>query len=153
MKTFKWKSCLKPNLSDYQLKLIMKFYRFYKNHPKDIKHIDILDLSRMFLFSFDPDHTLFNIVNKDISLELQGEWKELFADEYKKKREHEENVRKQMEKIVANGLYGSNIYGTYESMSRLLNSYSYSWTSADSTSALENCEWYDSVFSSLNRPF
>ena len=24
MKTFKWKSCVKPNLSDYQLKLIMK---------------------------------------------------------------------------------------------------------------------------------
>ena len=85
MKTFKWKSCLKPNLSDYQLKLIMKIYRFYKNHPKDIKHIDILDLSRMFLFSFDPDHTLFNIVNKGISLELQREWKELFPEEYKKK--------------------------------------------------------------------
>lgn len=153
MKTFKWKSCLKPNLSDYQLKLIMKIYRFYKNHPKDIKHIDILDLSRMFLFSFDPDHTLFNIVNKGISLELQREWKELFPEEYKKKREHEENARKQIERLVANGLYGSNIYSTYESMSSLLNSYSHTWTSADSTSALENTEWYDSMFNSRNRPF
>ena len=71
----------------------------------------------------------------------------------KRRESMRKNVRKQMEKIVANGLYGSNIYGTYESMSRLLNSYSYTWTSADSTSALENCEWYDSVFSSLNRPF
>ena len=153
MKTFKWKSCVKPNLSDYQLKLIMKIYRFYKNHPKEVKHIDILDLSRMFLFSFDPDHTLFNIVNKDISLELQREWKELFPEEYKKKREREENVRKQMERLVANGLYGSNIYSTYESMTSLLNSYSFTWTSADSTSSLENTEWYDSMFNSRNRPF
>ena len=153
MKTFKWKSCVKPKLSDYQLKLIMKIYRFYKDHPQEIKHINILDLSRMFLFSFDPDHTLFNIVNKDISLELQREWKELFAEEYKKKREREENVRKQMERLVANSLYGSNIYSNYESISSPLNGYSYTWASADSTSALENTEWYNSMFNSLNRPF
>lgn len=154
MKTFKWKSSLNPKLSDYQLKLIMKIYRFYKDHPQEIKHINMLDLSRMFLFSFDPDNILFNIVNKQITVSLQREWKELFAEEYKKKREREENVRKQMERLVASGLYGSNIYSGYEqSISSLLNGYSYTWTSADSTSALENTEWYNSMFNSLNRPF